>query len=1008
METNRWGAGILMKGCTILFGVLAFGVLGSCIVGCGSKSSDRTQVQPVPQRPLRTMKSAIRRGQWQQAWELSDEVLEKHADDAEAIATVALVAHEAGKPAAAAELLAKSCRAESFRNESRNQQALIAMIGVGRLHEGMDMLEDAVEQQPQQHETRRLLYDLQMGSENRMAGVPHGRFLVRHRKFDLDLLQTLSNTERRTQENKPLEDMTSRNPSDKRPLLGDAKKKFDSGDYSESIRLLRAIVKSHPDYVPAQALLGRALATSGQFDEIERWAADLGEPVKESAGYWLAVGDWARAKGHAIAATRAYWEAARRDADVMESWSKLSTAIQQAQSAGAQFSTETVASIEERAALLSKFNQQKHRFERTGSISRAIVVDIVKTLRDLGRLWEAEAWASIALTLPEDDSIAVEQVRAEIVALLRQDTPWQLIDQHPELRVDLTRLELPPLGGVAGIVAMRESDPRMPDAKEVGETTHMRVTNEAESRGLKFFGYTSDHLDQPGIMLFETLGCGGGTIDYDLDGWSDLYLIAAGGTPPKRDSSPNALMRNMEGVFSDATAGSGAGDTGFGQGVAVGDVNADGFADLLVLNYGPNVLLVNNGDGSFTDASERLENNGNDWSTSAAIADLDGDAISDVVIVNYCAGLDPVTATCPMKDSEVFRSCTPMKFLAASDAFLQGEPNGSFQDQTELWQVKPKVLGRGLGIVAGSLDADPGVDVFVANDMTNNHFWSRIPQQHRLEFSESAMLRGLGSDDRSLAQGSMGIASGDLDGDGDVDFYVTNFDKEYNTYHQQRDAGIWQDQTLAMQLSSPTLPLVGFGSEAVDLDNDGSLELIVSNGHVDMFSRGDEQSIYAHPMQIFSRNRSGTYDSVGESFEGEYLSTPHVGRALWTLDANRDGRTDLAVTHQTEPVALLVNASDPSGHWIAFELRGRDCSRDAIGASVEVFAGEASYFLARTSGDGYLCSNEPILRQGLGQWEESCRIRVTWPDGTSQSHENLTTNRTWLITQGDEEPYDLP
>ena len=133
-----------------------------------------------------------------------------------------------------------------------------------------------------------------------------------------------------------------------------------------------------------------------------------------------------------------------------------------------------------------------------------------------------------------------------------------------------------------------------------------------------------------------------------------------------RDSAANALMRNLAGKFSDVTANSGSGDTGFGQGVAVGDVNEDGFPDLLVLNYGPNVLLVNNGDGTFTDASDRLGENGNDWSTSAAIADLDGDGISDLVIVNYCAGLEPVTTTCPMKDSDVFRSCTPMMFAGQS------------------------------------------------------------------------------------------------------------------------------------------------------------------------------------------------------------------------------------------------------------------------------------------------------------------------------------------------------
>ncbi len=443
------------------------------------------------------------------------------------------------------------------------------------------------------------------------------------------------------------------------------------------------------------------------------------------------------------------------------------------------------------------------------------------------------------------------------------------------------------------------------------------------------------------------------------------------------------------------------GDTGFGQGVAVGDVNEDGFPDLLVLNYGPNALLVNNGDGTFTDASDRLGNNGNDWSTSAAIADLDGDGLSDLVIVNYCAGLDPVTTTCPMKDSDVFRSCTPMQFPGQGDFFLQGTPQGKFVDRTQDWDAKPTVVGRGLGIVAGALDGSPGVDVFIANDMTNNHFWSRSPEDGAFSLSESGMLRGLGCDDRSLAQGSMGIATGDFDRDGDIDLYVTNFDKEYNTYHEQRGAGIWQDLTSRLQLSMPTMPVVGFGSEAIDLDNDGSLELVVSNGHVDMFSRADEQSVYAHPMQVFRRNASQTFDSIGESLTGEYLSSPHVGRALWTIDANRDGLTDLAVTHQTEPVALLINHSQPSGDWIGIDLRGRSCSRDAIGAKVEVSVGENRWTAIQTSGDGYLCSNQRTLRFGLGDTVGSCQVQVTWPDGTSQIHRDLESNTSWLLVESE-------
>ncbi len=460
-------------------------------VGCGSNSST-PQVQPLPQRPLRAMDSALRRGQLQEAWELADAVLENHPDDAETIAKVARIAHELGKPAVAAELLVKSCRAESFSNAARVQQAMIAMIGVGRLHEGMEMLEEAIRKQPLQHETRRWLFDFYMGTENRMAGVPHGRILVQQRKFDLELLQSLSNTERRTQENKTLEEMTSRNPDDMRPLLGGAKNKFDLGEYDSSIEMLRSIVQTHQDYLPAQALLGRALAASGQYDELEKWAALQSEPIEAYAGYWLALGDWARSKGQTSAAARAYWEATQRDADVMEAWSKLNTTLQQLQTVGTKFPQELLASIENRATQLSKFNQLKHRFERTGSISRAIAVDIVNALRDLGRLWEAEAWASLALTLPEDDAVPTQQVRDSIVVLLNKETPWQVTEQHPELLVDLTNLEMPAISTIADSPRPKSA----PADLERVEVTNLSLLNEATSRGLTYFGRTADDLDR--------------------------------------------------------------------------------------------------------------------------------------------------------------------------------------------------------------------------------------------------------------------------------------------------------------------------------------------------------------------------------------------------------------------------------------------------------------------------------------------------------------------------------
>jgi hypothetical protein len=255
----------------------------------------------------------------------------------------------------------------------------------------------------------------------------------------------------------------------------------------------------------------------------------------------------------------------------------------------------------------------------------------------------------------------------------------------------------------------------------------------------------------------------------------------------------------------------------------------------------------------------------------------------------------------------------------------------------------------------------------------------------------------------------MGIATGDLDNDGDFDFYVTNFNGEYNTFHSQQVDGIWRDETSQLELAKPTFFMVGFGTAAVDLDRDSSLELLVANGHVDIFSRGLKQSPYAQPMQVFKRNESQTFSSVGEAVSGAYTHRPHVGRALWTVDVNRDAQVDLAVTHQTEPVALLVNQSEAKGAWLEVALVGTADSRDAIGSRVEVSLDGRSWLAAKTSGDGYLCSDERILRFGLGEVdrESPVRVNVTWSNGASQLFEEVVPNHSWLIVQGETVPFEL-
>ncbi len=983
----------------VLFMIATF----SGCAGETSLSDSGDKSEGVDVSPLKAMQAAINSGNWRAADEYSDAVLIAHSHDPKVIAQVARVAHENQRPEAAVGLLVDAAHAGSLADERAVYQAVMGLISIGRIFEGIDLLSEAVTQHPDQDETRRWLFDFLVIFERHTEAIPHGRTLVRNRKFDVELLMELSNAEKRDLENDSLDQMVERNPSDKRPLIGKAKNLFDQGKMTETESVLLEILEASPKFLPAQLLLGRTLADLGRYEELPAWfdAISSMNGCETEWTYWAVLGDWARHEGELLEAARAYWEATQRNADVGLVWAKLASTLRQLPESALKKlpvddAVQAIAAAQQRANQLSQATQAKKRFDRAGRDSRVEAANVATTLSRLGRPWEAEAWAAIAMGFPvspDEPDVDVEAVRQEIVKSLRRDTPWQVTKQHPELICDLGHLPKP----------KRRSDDSQSRGTLVPPIAVASIAptlvNEAAERGLQFFGRTRDDLDQPGIPIYAELGCGGGAIDFDLDGWCDLYLSAAGGTPPQRDSAPNAMWRNQDGRFVDVGIQTRTNDTGFGQGVAVGDLNEDGFPDLFVLNYGENTVYINNGDGTFSDATADIfPDRFSRWSSSGAIADIDGDGLSDVVALNYCAGLDPVTDSCVDEEKGIHKSCAPIYFAAEADNLFHNRGDGTFVDVTQDWGFKPTMLGRGLGVVVSSLDRQPGLDIFVANDMSNNHYYSHASAGSP-RLMESGISRGLATDDRSNPQASMGIATADMDRDGDLDIYITNFEDEYNTFHQQNGNGFWLDRTLQQNLSEAAFPMVGFGTEALDFDNDGLLELVVANGHVD-FPVSESESEYLQPMQVY-------YQTTGERFalfrthdSGGYLSGKHSGRALWTVDADRNGKTDLVVTHQTEPVALLINQTQTDHHQIAFRLIGRSVARDAIGAIVEIEQDGHQRIGVVSAGDGYLCSNERLVRFGLGKNKMPVTAKITWPDGSEQAIDTIEVDREWTVVQG--------
>ncbi|WP_442510145.1 tetratricopeptide repeat protein [Novipirellula sp. SH528] len=426
----------MMRRSDVAFFLLSFASLMVC-GGC-----DRLDSKPV-QPPLEAMNEAAQQGHWDDAWQYSDAVLQQHQHDPDVLAQLAWVAFESEHPSESADLLMAACRAESFEREERVQQAFVATIHAGRLFDGLAFLTDAVEAQPEQFGTRRLIYDLLIGMENRTLAEPHGRQLVRKRKFDSELLASLCNTRRNASNDTSWEAVVARNPDDRRPLIPQAMVALDKGLPGDAIELLEGILDTHPDTVQAQILLGEALISAGQFESLEGWMDRLQGDYVNEPGYWVTLGKWASYRQDHAAAARAFWEATQRDSYAMDAWTGLSAELSQLALAEIQVTPVVMTAIEHRIELLKRLRQTKQRFIKSRSISRALANEIASTLVDLGRLWEAEAWLATAATLPEDPNVDVVTARQEVVSRLSRETPWQMQLGHPEMQLDLSHLPLP-------------------------------------------------------------------------------------------------------------------------------------------------------------------------------------------------------------------------------------------------------------------------------------------------------------------------------------------------------------------------------------------------------------------------------------------------------------------------------------------------------------------------------------------------------------------------------------
>ena len=537
---------------------------------------------------------------------------------------------------------------------------------------------------------------------------------------------------------------------------------------------------------------------------------------------------------------------------------------------------------------------------------------------------------------------------------------------------------------------------------------------EKSGQGTPFTVRFSDVRKQAGIVFLqdstqteeklylETMGTGVGWLDYDQDGLMDLYFVQSGPTDFYKPDHPmrSVLYRNNgDGTFTDVTARAGvAAENHYGQGVAVGDYDNDGYPDLYVTGYNRAILYHNNGDGTFTDVTAKagVADEGG-WSTSAGWFDYDHDGYLDLVVLNYIQWSPKNNLWCGERRPGYRSYCNPGNYRGQKLKLYHNNHDGTFTDVSDSSHIgRPEA--KGMGVVLADFNNDGWTDIAVANDTWPNFLFIN---KHDGTFEDESFVSGIAASEDGRYEAGMGIDAADVDGDGFEDIYITHLDFELNRLYRNNRDGTFTDATFSSGIGNKAILLSGVSMKFLDYDNDGWPDIVqINSAMLDNVQLYHREVAYEEPMLMFRNLGKGQFEKVPDGALGSDFSRPVAGRALATADFNNDGSLGIVTNNRGGYPMLLRNTGATVNHWLEILLIGTKSNRDGIGASLKLTAEGVTHVEQAKGGMGYMSASDPRIHFGLGKRAKIDQLEITWPSGQVDRLREVPIDRIIAVKEG--------